>query len=75
MTDRCNPAEPLADAEVRVLLAPGLPGDDLVLRIVAALRADGATVDVEDAGGIGPCQALIIANVDGCRMRVTAQPW
>jgi len=65
----------LSDEQVRDLLAPGQPGDDTVLRIVAALRASGVRVDIEDAGAHGPDRALLIATVDGHRMRLTAEPW
>jgi len=65
----------LTDEQVRDLLAPGEPGDDMVLRIVAALRQAGARVDLEDAGGLDSEQALVVAVVDGHRMRITAQPW
>ena len=74
MTTRKN-TEGLADAEVRDLLAPGQVGDDTVLRIVAALREAGARVDVEDAGGEGADRALVVAVVDGRRVRLTAEPW
>jgi len=56
-------------------LVPGEIGDDMLLRIISALRSDGAEIDVEDAGGAGPYQALAIVTIDGRRVRLTAEPW
>lgn len=65
----------MTDDEIRGALAPGQPGDDLVMATVAALRAAGHTVDVEEADGIGPRTAYVVAETGGRRMRLTAEPW
>lgn len=64
---------PMTDAEVRDSLVPGEPGDDLLLRIIRTLRAE-TKVEVEEAGGVGPDQAVAVIHIDGQRMRITATP-
>lgn len=66
---------PMTDSEIRQDLAPGEPGDDLVMATVIALRSAGHTVAVEEAGGTGPREAYVVAEVDGRRMKLSAQPW
>lgn len=65
----------MTDDEIRGALAPGEPGDDLIMATVAALRAAGHTVEVEEAGGTGPRTAYAVVHTGGRRMRISAQPW
>lgn len=67
--------EPLTDEQVRGALAPGEPGDDLIMATVEALRASGRDVEVEEAGGTGPRTAYVVVHTGGRRMRLTAEPW
>lgn len=66
---------PLTDAEIRELLAPGEAADDLLLLILTVLRQAGHRVDVTDAYGIGAQAAAEIHVAGGRRMRLVAEPW
>lgn len=67
--------DPLSETDLRDQLAPGEPGDELLLSIIAALRAAGHEVDVLDADGVGPDTATAVISIGGRTMRLTAQPW
>lgn len=65
----------LSDHEVLSQLAPGEPGDDLLLTTLAALRSAGHPVAVLEVNGIGPDTAAAVIEIGGRTMRLTAQPW
>lgn len=66
-------AEALSNTEIEDRLALSEPGDRLLLQIIRALRVS-AEVEVEEAGGVGPDQAVAVIHIDGRRMRITAEP-
>lgn len=65
----------MTDDEIHGALAPGEPGDDLIMATMTALRSAGHTVAVEEAGGTGPRTAYVVVHTGGRRMRLTAEPW
>ncbi|MFJ6022932.1 hypothetical protein ACIQFP_26610, partial [Nocardiopsis alba] len=56
------------------LLVPAQPGDRLMIRIITSLISDGAEVSVLEAGGVGPDTAVVVIEIDGRQMRLTATP-